>query len=87
MCVTPNGASASTTAFTTAGGDPTVADQIAIALSAPMSSTTESDSRKTRSWIGQFRPKMARAPSRKAVSVAIGTPPPLAPAPPALNAR
>ena len=26
MCVTPNGASASTTALTTAGGEPTVAD-------------------------------------------------------------
>ncbi|WRL63850.1 hypothetical protein U6N30_30235 [Blastococcus brunescens] len=60
---------------------------MAIALSAPMSSTTDSDSRKTRSWTGALRPNSARAPSTKAVSVAIGIPHPTAPSPPALMAR
>jgi hypothetical protein len=52
-----------------------------------MSSTTDRESRNTRSWMGQLRPKIARAPRRKAVSVAMAMPQPSAPSPPALNAR
>lgn len=55
-------------------------------LSAPMSSTTDSESRKTRSWIGKCRPNTASAPSTNAVSVAMGIPQACAAGVPAVQA-
>jgi hypothetical protein len=52
-----------------------------------MSSTTDSDSMKTRSWVGKRGPTIASAPSTNAVSVAIATPQPRAASPSGLKAR
>ncbi len=55
--------------------------------SATTSSTIESVSRKTRSWVGHELPISARTPSTKAVSVEIATPQPWAAAPEGFSAR
>ena len=52
-----------------------------------MSSTTESESMKTRRWAGNAGPTTASAPSTNAVSVAIAMPQPRAASPLGLNAR
>ncbi|CPU67152.1 Uncharacterised protein [Mycobacteroides abscessus] len=53
---------------------------------APMSSTTASVRRNSRSWSGQRGPNRARMPTRNAVSVDMTMPHPCSAGDPALNA-